>query len=183
MMGGIRPVTPVKLFCGILFLEQDACEEAISLMELGYGPADVRTESLPFTATNYYSEEMGHPLFRVFVSFETLIQPGLLPDIKLETNRIEKTLREKTGAAGRPVNLDPGYLSAYQIVLASTKNYAHRIFLRDGIYGEIEFFFKREGIRCLEWTYPDYRSEKYHRIFLRIRSIYLKQIKNWVPGA
>jgi len=182
-MGELRPVRPVKLFCGILFKSEMDLEAAVEAMKDRYGGVDFRSAAASFDATDYYTPEMGRPLKRIFISFETLIHPGTLPEVKLETNRLEKHFRIRSRAPGRPVNLDPGYLSASKIVLASTKNYAHRFFLQDGIYGEIEFFFKRKGIQCLDWTYPDYRSDAYHRMFLEIRRKYLNQMKNWkAPG-
>jgi hypothetical protein len=171
----------VKLFCGMLYSDPAVLEAALEALGARYGAADHRSDPMPFTATEFYAPEMGGSLYRVFTSYRDLIDPAGLPGVKLETNRIEQSLREGRGGAGRPVNLDPGYLSASKIVLASTKNYAHRLYLGDGIYGEIEFFFKRQGIACLEWTYRDYRSEAYHRIFLEIRRTYLEQIKDWTP--
>ena len=69
----------------------------------------------------------------------------------------------------RPLNLDPGYITPAKLVLASTKDHAHRIYLRDGIYAEVTLSFRGRKWQPLEWTYPDYRRDDYQRFFTECR--------------
>ena len=122
---------------------------------------------------------MGQGIQRQFISFERLIDAGTLAEMKLFTNKIEHAFAiEKPEGAARRVNLDAGYLCMAKLVLASTKDNAHRIYLRDGIYAEITLRFYRKTFQPWEWSYPDYRSPTYVAIFNRIRTIYRNQLEN-----
>jgi len=109
---------------------------------------------------------MGKELIRQWVSFSQLIKEDEIKDIKLKTIQLEKLLANKDGR--RNVNIDPGYVSLSKLVLASTKNYAHRIYLGDGIFAEITLIYRKGMFRPLEWTYPDYRQNT--KFFEEVRS-------------
>jgi hypothetical protein len=119
---------------------------------------------------------MGQPLFRRFVSFENLVDPSLLADIKVDTNSLEEKYAKQGGS--RVINLDPGYLTAAAYILATSKNYAHRIYLGKGVFAQQELIFERKRMMTLEWTYPDYRSFEYQEIFRKIRRRYLDQLRD-----
>ncbi len=173
-MGTIRPCERVKLFCGILGREMHIIGSALDRLEQLAGPADYCSLPVRFDFTDYYEAEMGPDLLRVFVSFERPIDPEDLREIKIATNSVEEEIAQRgrlDGMARRPVNLDPGFLSLHSIVLASTKNFQHRIPVGKGIYLEQEMFFTRTGARFLPWTYPDYQSPQYVEIFRQIREI------------
>ena len=122
---------------------------------------------------------MGSDIHRQFISFETLIDAGTLAPLKLFTNTVEQNFAIKTREGdARRVNLDIGYLCLAKLVLASTKDHAHRIYLRDGIYAEITLRFYRKTFQPWEWSYPDYRLPTYIAIFNHIREIYRKQLEN-----
>ena len=119
---------------------------------------------------------MGRGLFRVFLSFEKLIDPAGLVDAKLITNMIEDRLADSTQSPRkRPVNIDPGYITAAKLVLASTKDYSHRIYLDKGIYAEITLSYRNKQFMPCDWTYPDYRTGEYIDIFTKIREIFMRQ--------
>jgi hypothetical protein len=86
-------------------------------------------------------------------------------------------------AGARTINLDPGYICASRLVLATTKDFSHRIYLRDGIYAEASLMFQKNGISVFPWTYPDYQSEQYRPMLLAMRERYMEQKKaesmNW----
>jgi hypothetical protein len=105
-----------------------------------------------------------------------LIDPAGLADIKLRTNAIEERYRDGRWGVERPINLDPGYLELGKLVLASTKNHFHRIFLRDGIYAEVTLYYRDKAFQPFEWTFPDYRSAGYQQFFLDARRVYYHQI-------
>jgi hypothetical protein len=166
---------PVKLIIGFIFKEGRAYNNAGAILEKHFGKIDFESETLPFNHTKYYEEEFGNDLKRKFVSFAKLTSPAKLPNIKIIANKLEWKLSQ---SKKRTVNIDPGYLDLAKLILASTKDYKHRIYLTKGIYSEITLFFENKSFRPWEWTYPDYKTGEYIAIFNRIRNIYRQQIKN-----
>ncbi len=172
-MGQLTTPGKVKLVIPVLFSDKARYAEARRSLERAYGPVDLESEPFEFTFTPYYDDEMGKPIWRTFLSFRDLIAPEALVRIKRSTNRVE----EKLSAAGkRLVNLDPGYLELGKFVLATTKDQQHRLYIGKGIYEEITLFYRDKGWRDWEWTYPDYRSERYKKILTAIRDIYKGQV-------
>jgi len=120
---------------------------------------------------------MGPGLKRLFLSFRSLVPPERLSRIKLQTNRMEESIRSRLGVRGRAVNLDPGILTPSALFMATAKDFAHRVPLRDGIYAHLELLFGRSEARPLDWTYPDFRSPEYQAFFLEVRRVYLRQLR------
>jgi hypothetical protein len=118
---------------------------------------------------------MGKDLNRIFLSFARLIPPETLSAIKLETNALEDKIRRDSGGTVRAVNIDPGILTSTALIMATAKDFGHRLPLAGGIYGHLEFLFSRNGVKVLEWTYPDFRQKEYQTYFLEVRRIYLAQ--------
>ncbi|MCP4631866.1 MAG: DUF4416 family protein, partial [candidate division Zixibacteria bacterium] len=128
--------------------------------------------------TKYYNDEMGEKLFRKFVSFEELIDPSQLPAIKIFSNDIElRFSRPGCDSPKRRVNIDPGYLELSKLILASTKNFSHRIYLNDGIYGEVTLIFRGNEFTYLDWTYPDYKTSFAKTFLMDVRNKYNLQLK------
>jgi hypothetical protein len=177
-MGSIRAFNPVKLFVGVLVSNENLLGDVESQLSSSYGPVDHRSPVLPFTFTDYYRHETGDQMLRVFLSFELLIDGGQLPEIKRHTNVLEETLAASDKTVKRPVNLDPGYLEHSKVILASTKNFYHRMYLGRGIFGEVTMHFRNNGLEFFPWTYPDYQSEDYRKFFLELRSRYRAQLKS-----
>ncbi len=150
----------------------DLFEAAQTELAGRFGPIDAVGEVLPFDFTDYYEAEMGPNLMRKFVAFERLINPKELVSAKLFTNDLEETITERFGGRARTVNLDPGYISLSKLVLASTKDYSHRVYLGDGIFAEVTLHYARGRFNPWPWTYPDYKSEAYSRFFETIRKQY-----------
>jgi len=174
-VGRIKKHQPVKLIIGFIFKEEDAFDKAKCLLKRRFGEIDYESQTLPFIHTDYYEKEFGKDLKRKFISFKKLIRPEDLASIKITTNIIEQKLSQR---GLRSINIDPGYLDMAKLILASTKDYRHRIYLNQGIYAEITLFYENGGFCTWEWTYPDYRTTDYIAIFNRIRDIYmLEQIK------
>jgi len=182
VMGAIRQFSPVKLFIGVLVANSRFIPQVEERLTAAYGAIDHRSEVIPFDFTNYYEPEMGDLIDRVLFSFERLIEPDQLPEIKRQTNQLEEDLApllQKAGTAvKRPVNLDPGYIEQAKVILASTKNFYHRIYLGKGIFGEVTMHFKNNTFQFFPWTYPDYQSRDYQEFFLRVRQIYRNQLRN-----
>jgi hypothetical protein len=174
-MGTAREPQPVKLIASLLTGESGLLGEAKLGLVQAYGPIDYESELLPFDHTDYYGAEFGPDLQREIVTFERLVDPGDLPAIKHSTNELEWLMAHD---GHRRVNIDPGYVSLGKMVLASTKDHAHRLYLGQGIYGEGTLSFQRGGFRPWPWTYPDYASERYCRMFDQIRDRYKQQLRD-----
>ena len=130
---------------------------------------------IPFTWTRYYSDELGDPPWRAFVTYEDLIDREALVDIKHFTNDLEQELAPWTSGV-RKINLDPGYMTLGQFFLATTKDQRHRVYIRDGIFVEPTLYFQDGDFFPFEWTYRDYRSEEYRAYFLAARSKFAYQM-------
>ena len=167
---------PVKLVCGLLYKEAVWCEQGSTDLQNEFGEIDFHSQPLEFRFTNYYVKEMGEPLSRRFISFSDLIDPSRLANIKLRTNQIEKKYAHR-GGERRGLNIDPGYINLTAFILSTSKNYAHRIYLGDGVFAQQELLFERKKIQTLDWTYPDYRSFEYQAILKKIRDLYAAQLK------
>ena len=141
-MWTINEPKPVKLIVGILAADKDCLGPIIKTIEAQFGPIDFTSQIWPFEATDYYKDETGDNIVRQFVSCERLIDPGALSQIKHGTNKIEQQLAERLNSGvPRPVNLDPGYIEPSKLVLATTKNYSHRIYIGDKMYAEVTLIF------------------------------------------
>jgi len=180
-MGAIRQFVPVKLFIGVLVSNSKFIPEVEGRLTAVYGAIDYRSDLIPFDFTDYYEAEMGDLIDRVFFSFERLIEADQLPEIKRQTNQLEDELapllRTPNTNVKRPVNLDPGYLEQAKVILASTKNFYHRMYLGGGIFGEVTMHFKNNTYQFFPWTYPDYQSKDYQDFFLRMRQILRSQLR------
>jgi len=175
-MGEPRPPHPVKLFVGMLAGRPEWFDAAERRLARELGPVDLAGEPVPFDVTDYYAPEMGQGLLRKFVACERLVSPGELASIKVATNRIEAELAAELDApVPRPVNLDPGILDGSKLILATTKDYAHRIYLDRGIYAEVTLIWHKGGWQPTPWTYRDYRSEPYLAFFAAARARYREQ--------
>jgi len=174
-MGTAREPEPVKLVVSLLTGDPALLAEVKGALSQEFGPIDLESELLPFDHTDYYAPEFGPGLERQIVTFEKLVDPGRLPYIKRWTNDLEGSLARD---GKRRVNIDPGYISLGKLVLASTKNHAHRLYLGQGIYGESTLSYQRGHFRPWPWTYPDYAGDAYSALFEQIRERYKAQLRD-----
>lgn len=173
-MGKIKKAVPVKLIIGFIYKEESVLLQAKKLLLKCFGKIDFESTKCLFNHTDYYEQEFGKDLFRKFMSFSTLIPADKIADIKIFTNAIEKKLAEDSF---RKINIDPGYINLSKLVLATTKDYIHRIYLGKGIYAEMTLFYRNKTFNPWEWTYTDYKTQHYLEIFAKIRELYAKQIQ------
>jgi hypothetical protein len=169
---------PVKLIIGILAANHQCLNAAVAATEAGFGEIDLVSDIWPFEQTDYYREQTGEHILRQFVSIERLTDPGKLVRIKHRTNRLEQKLA--AGAAvrlPRPVNLDPGMIEPSKLVLATTKNYSHRIYIGKKIYAEVTLVFDKGQWRPFDYTYPDYRQQCYFDFFSKVRTRLVEQLR------
>jgi hypothetical protein len=178
-MGEASRPRPVNLICGVLGARREWLAAARDRLEKALGPVEMESDVWPFEFTGYYEEEMGAPLLRVFYAFRELVAPDNLAAVKHTTNRLEGELaREIADAPPRPVNLDPGYVSLAKLVLATTKDYAHRVYLGGGIYAESTLRWRDGAFEPWPWTYPDYATEHYGEFFARVRQLYKDKLES-----
>jgi len=158
----------------LIVSEEDLLQKGIEDLSLVYGEVDFISEMFSFNFTDYYAKEMGERLFRHFIIFGPLISMTQLPDIKQMTNRLEEKYSRPNGT--RRINIDPGYLCLEHIILATTKNYTHRPYLRDGIYADLTLVYRNQSFQALEWTYPDYRQDRVIDLFNQFRKKYAEDL-------
>ena len=166
-------IKPVKLICGVLYQGAPDLDGMDNELISRFGLIDLKSRPFVFNFTDYYKDEMGGNLTKQFYSFEKLIQPDRLADIKNATISIEKAL---SANGRRTVNLDPGYLEESKLVLASTKNFSHRIYLRDNIWAEVTMRFIKGEFVTHPWTYPDYSQELAIEFLRQVRQTYRRQL-------
>lgn len=151
-------------------------------LEALLGPVELESPLYPFEKTSYYTPSMGSGLLRQFFSFENLLDPAGLVDWKLATNALEESLKPALQTGGlpeRPINLDVGYVTGAKLVLASTKDFAHRLYLRDGIFAEITMGFRGDSWISHDFTFPDFKSGAYDSFLNRVRDRHLRKIKEF----
>lgn len=174
MLGKIQDTVPVKPVCAVLRASDvnhaDLAEALVSL----FGPVEKESPVFAFVYTDYYRKEMGGGLRKQYMSFTNLIHPETLPSLKRRTNELELQWSEK---GCRRVNLDPGYVTSAKLVLASTKDFAHRVYMSDHIYGDVQLRFIRGRFRVSEWTYPDYQTDLALQFFAMVREKFNQQEK------
>jgi hypothetical protein len=178
LMGPAKAPTPVKLFVALLCNHETLFPSVEADLTAHFGCIDSASRIFPWGVTEYYSKEMGSKLFRRFVSFSPLTAPERLPESKIKAGDLEEKY-QWTGdrGKGRRVNIDPGYLEFGKVVLASTKNASHRIYLRTGIYGEVTLMFYNGSFHPVATTYPDYGWPETISFFSTLRTVYQKQLK------
>ena len=177
-MGTPREPIPVKLFVALLCTHESLFSVVEEELALGFGAIDGSSKALPWDVTAFYRADMGPGLVRRFVSHTSLILPDRIAAIKRKTQELEERHRwSREGRTGRQVNIDPGYLEAGKVVLASTKNAGHRIYLGSGVYGELTLAYQEGRFKPYPTTYPDYRWPETLEFLTRVRSVYLKQLK------
>jgi hypothetical protein len=174
-MAGIRQPRPGKLICSLIYSDDSVYAAAMAELENTYGRTDFETQEAPFTHTSYYGGEMGTVLKRRFVSFEKTVTPDALAPAKVLTIEIEKKHLNEKG--GRIINIDPGFLCQAKLVLASAKNFSHRVYMSHGIYGEATLRFNTDtkSYEPWPWTYPDYAQAEIIGVFNKIRGILTEQ--------
>lgn len=156
----------------------EALDWARAQAEAAWGPVALASQRFAFDATDYYEPTMGPSLAKCFWAFERLIDPAELVERKRQTNAWEADYaRGGKHAEPRPLNLDPGYLTPAKLVLASTKDHAHRIYLSRGIYAEVTLFYKDRRWQERDWTFADYRRADYQQFFDRCREYLRGQLR------
>jgi uncharacterized protein DUF4416 len=172
-----NPPKPAKLVIGFFLKEKTLGTPIVESFVKRFGDVDIVSEWMRFDQTTYYESEMGAPLYRRMVAFETLIHQSELAQVKLFTNKIETEYADK---GKRVVNIDPGYLLLERFVLATGKNFAHRIYIGKEIYADLTLIFRKGQFESLPWTFPDYAGERVQTFLTRVREKFAHDLKNRV---
>ncbi len=174
-MAQFKTHRPVLLITAAFSRYPEAIDWARACCERHWGPVALASEYFEFSETPYYEKTMGPNLRKCFFAFQRLIDPSRLIACKQESNAWEEQCRrEHDWPELRPLNLDPGYLTEAKLVLASSKDRDHRLYLGDGVFAEQTLYYHRGVWRPREWTYPNYRRADYHQFFARCRA-YLRE--------
>jgi hypothetical protein len=172
-MRKIRKYEQAILFIGMIYSDPAVFLSVQQTLRDEFGEPLLESPVLRWNRSEYYKEEMGWPLSRKFVFFKNLINPETLADIKIRTNEMEDSLSVN---GKRLINVDPGYLTLAKIVLASTKNYVHRIYLKKGIYGEVTLYYQDGKFNPHLFTYRDYQEKDSMDIFMHARALFRKHL-------
>jgi len=164
-----REPNPAKLVIGLFMKDRTLFEPLVAELVSEFGGLDLVSPWLPFDYTAYYEQEMGTPLFRRLLAFNSLIDQLDLVGIKLATNRLED---QYAGNGHRRVNIDPGYLLYERFVLASGKNFCHRIYIGQKIYADLTLIYQQGAYQTLPWTYPDYADRPIISFLEQVRARY-----------
>ena len=175
-MAGIRKPDPVLLFVAALYSPSFSDRSVLDLIAGRFGRILSSLAPFPFDYSDYYEAEMGKDLRKFFVFVDRLIEPQSLSEWKLLANKIESEFAEN---GARSINLDPGYLELPKLVLASTKNFTHRIYLGKGIYGDVQLYVKDGRFHSNPWTYPDYKRPEHLEFFMNARREYRRKLSHF----
>jgi hypothetical protein len=170
-MGVPHLVEEPVLFIGALFSEKVIFDELFPVLQDTFGNILFQSSTRPWEYTDHYNNELGTPIYRTFIFFDGIIDPSTLADIKLITNGLEDSYSQ---SGKRQVNLDPGYLTLAKVVLASTKNYSHRIYIGKGIYAELALLYRNRQFITMPYTYNDYKDPVYVTMFMNVRKLLKK---------
>lgn len=174
-MGKIKPPKPSLLFVAVTYNSSVSKERIEKALTRCFGETLIQSESFDFNFTNYYEKEMGKPLLKFLTAFKNLDTENNLSKVKLLSNNLEQEFWDEK--QNRKVNIDPGFISEARVVLASTKNFSHRIYMGNGIFGEVTLIFQNKEFVSLPWTFPDYKSSQIQNFLLKARAEYVKILK------
>ncbi|MBN1422858.1 MAG: DUF4416 family protein [Planctomycetes bacterium] len=175
-MGTVRPPVRAALFAAVITGLPEYLDEVRAALGERVGPVDGPGPLFPFPDTRTYAREMGRGLRRAFFVFRDLVAQDGLAAVKRATNAIEVALAARRAwPIRRPFNIDPGLITDSRLVLATTKDRAHRIYRGDGIYEEASLAFHAGAFRPLPWTYPDLRQEPVLAYLESVREEYLRR--------
>jgi hypothetical protein len=174
-----KPPKPAKLVISVFMKDKNLLGPVTAELTRVLGAVDIISRWFSFDFTTYYEPEMGAPLFRRVLTFQTHIEQNKLADIKILTNQIEQ---RHTAIGRRRINLDPGYMVHERFVLATGKNYAHRIYIGSGIYADLTLLYRNGNFEVLSWTYPDYSHHQLISFLEKVRKKYVVDVKQGCGG-
>ena len=176
-MGSVKKHPPCVQFIAAFSRYESALEGFWERVDRQIAPIEIKSQLFPFCESAYYHRTMGDSLKKQFAILSPWYDPADLPSHKLMMHDWEDELQRKGQyPEQRPLNIDPGYMSMTKLVLASTKNREHRLYLREGIYAEVTLAFRDQHWQPMTWTYPDYQREDFRLFFQECRNLLAKKV-------
>lgn len=172
-MSILRPPEPAKLIVGCIMQSKGLLDTIADDLVKAFGAIDLISPWLPFDYTDYYHKEMGRPLSRRIFAFKPLIEQHQLVSIKLKTMALEKKF---TWDEKRSINIDPGYLLRSRLILATGKDYSHRIYIGESIYADLTLIYQNGAFQKLPWSYPDYSAPEMLNFLTSVRHKYIDDL-------
>jgi len=177
-LGEIVKHKPVLLIAAVTSRYDSALQWTIEKTTSHWGALSLKSPVFDFTETDFYTQSMGTDLKKQFLVFEEMFDPGDLAPTKIQSNQWEMDYAAQTDhAQERPLNIDPGYISEAKLVLATTKDRDHRIYLQQGIFAEVTLHFRGKQWTSSRWTYPDYQRTDFQAFFTDCRNLLRKRIR------
>lgn len=181
-MKSIYP-TEAKAILFLLTNRRDRSEEIIAQFTPILGPVEIQTGWHPFPKGHYYEKEMGPDLERCLVGFKNMFEPWRLAELKTLCHKLEhQHIRTSTHPYGRIINIDPGYVDLFKVVLASGKGGGQKVAIARDIFAHPLLRYEKGGWIPFEWTFPDLKAPTYHKELLRLRAS-LRALTRPVSGA
>lgn len=178
-MGVVRVREPVMWVAGAFGRDLAALAWTKAALMERLGGIACESEPFDFVETACYRKQMGTGLKKQFWVFERLSAPDGLPELKRWTNELEARYRDSGDfPVARPLNIDPGYMTLGKLVLASTKDHSHRVFIGEGMFAEVTLHYRDNRWEFWPWTYHDYRRENVLEFFTRARRILHKRLRS-----
>lgn len=178
ILGEITKHNPVLLVAAVTSRYEHALDWTAQQTTAQWGELVFESPVFDFTETSFYTKSMGTSLKKQFLAFETLIDPGSIAPTKIQSNQWEQTYADQNDhPEDRPLNIDPGYISEAKLVLVTTKDRDHRLYLEKGIFAEVTLYFHSGQWRSSRWTYPDYQREDFQAFFTKCRNHLRGQIR------
>lgn len=170
----------------ILFLltnQIELAQKVIAHFEPILGPLEIQSDWRPFNQSDYYEKELGKNLKRCLVSFKNIFEPHRLAELKQRTTKLEypspyplpQGERERERGR-RTINVDPGYVDLFKVVLASGKAGGQKVALSKEVHAYTLLRYEKGKWIPFEWTYPDFKESTYHKELLEIRKILKKEL-------
>lgn len=169
---------PALLVASVIYRSENRFDEGAGRLAEVWGPPSRVSDPFPFDRTGYYRREMGEPLHRRFFVGSTPVGRDALPEIKRSAENVEREFSEE---GRRTLNIDPGILTEENFVLATGKNYSHRVYLREGVYADLTLLYRGGRYVPLPWTYPDYAGEEIRGFLGEIREEF-RRTRTLQPG-
>ncbi|RME78163.1 MAG: DUF4416 family protein [Planctomycetota bacterium] len=176
-----RKPVPAKLVIAQFSSSWEVLLEAKEKLANTFGPIDLESFPYSFIETDHYALTMGENLIKQFLTFQNLVEQEELKKIKNLTNKWEEEAKHwastKNLKVSRPLNLDPGLITGAKFILATMKDFSHRLYLGDHVYGEVTLMFQKGRFQIQPWTYPDYQKKETLHFLELARAIYMSQWK------
>jgi len=172
-MGTAEQPSQAKLFLALLYRPDAALDAIMIEITHAFGAVERMYGPIQFAFSDYYKDEVGERPLKQYMTFERLIERDMLPAVKTATNAIEARYLDN---GVRTANLDPGYLVKDKLVLATTKDFYHRLYLAQGIFGEVTLHFRKGVFRYFSWTYPDYMDPAFLEFLTKERAAFVHEV-------